>query len=102
MTAHEPRASTHLSDRCGPSYQVVLQGALRPATLAFCAGPLANHRTAGAFRLRTPEDVGIADLVARLQVAGLTILSIRQLSPAEATAIEPAPAAVQAEFIPRG
>jgi hypothetical protein len=70
--------------------------------LAFCAGPLADHRTAGAFRLRMPEGVGIADLVARLQVAGLTILSIRQLTPAEALAIEPVPATLSAEFIPRG
>lgn len=102
MTAREPRQPREPGGRCGQSYQVVLQGALRPATLAFCAGPLADHRTAGAFRLRMPEGVGIADLVARLQVAGLTILSIRQLTPAEALAIEPVPATLSAEFIPRG
>lgn len=80
----------------GPSYEVVLQGALRPATLAFCAGPLADHRTAGAFRLRVHDDQGIADLVERLQGAGMVILSIRQLTPPAV------PAPHQAEFIPRG
>ncbi|HEY9334250.1 MAG TPA: hypothetical protein VIQ79_07515 [Kribbella sp.] len=81
----------------GPSYQVVLQGNVRPATLAFCAGPQAGHRTAGAFRLRVRDDQGIADLVARLEGAGMVILSIRQLTPAEVAAAPRAP-----EFIPRG
>ncbi|MEU8225586.1 hypothetical protein [Kribbella sp. NPDC048915] len=87
----------------GPSYQVVLQGDLRPATLAFCAGPAAEHRTAGAFRLRLRDGQDIADLVERLQVAGLTILSIRQLTPAEAALVEPHPQEfVPPELIPRG
>lgn len=89
-------------ERCHPSYQVVLAGDVRPATLAFCAGPSVDHRTAGVFRLRLREDQGIDDLVARLQVAGLTILSIRQLTPAEVAAPAPAPAPAPPEFIPRG
>ncbi|MGW7680723.1 hypothetical protein ACWGID_08300 [Kribbella sp. NPDC054772] len=70
----------------GPSYQVVVQGDLRPAVLAFCAGPFAEHETFGAIRLRVREGQGIADLVAMLQSAGLMILSIRQLTPADAAA----------------
>ncbi|MFI7061285.1 hypothetical protein ACIBL3_09900 [Kribbella sp. NPDC050124] len=70
-------------ERCRPSYQVVVQGELKPALLAFCAGPLADHQTSGAFRMRVREDQGIADLVAMLQAAGLLILSIRQVTPAE-------------------
>ena len=64
-----------------PSYQVVVQGELRPAVLAFCAGPLAEHKTSGVFRMRVPESQGIADLAAMLQTAGLMILSIRQVTP---------------------
>ncbi|MFF0341820.1 hypothetical protein [Kribbella sp. NPDC004875] len=70
----------------GPSYQVVVQGDLRPAVLAFCAGPFAEHETFGAIRLRVREGQGIADLVAMLQAAGLRILSIRQLTPADVAA----------------
>lgn len=89
MTPHEHRE---------PSYQVVVEGNLRPAALAFCSGLLGGHKTAGAFQLRMRDDQGIADLVARLQVAGLMILSIRRLSPAEVAAGE----AGVPEFIPRG
>lgn len=74
---------TATRERCRPSYQVVVQGELRPAVLAFCAGPRADHKTSGAFRIRVREDQGIADLAAMLQAAGLTILSIRQVTPAE-------------------
>jgi hypothetical protein len=63
-----------------PSYQVVVQGELRSAVLAFCAGPAARCTTSGTFRLRVHDDRGIADLVAMLGAAGLTILSIRQLT----------------------
>lgn len=72
MTAHEHR---------GPSYQVVVQGELKPAVLVFCAGPLAHHKTSGVFRVRIHDDQGIADLVAMLQAAGMVILSIRQVTP---------------------
>jgi len=74
---------TATRERCRPSYQVVVQGELRPAVLAFCAGPRADHQTSGTFRIRIREDQGIADLVAMLQAAGLMILSIRQVNPAE-------------------
>ncbi|NIK59282.1 hypothetical protein [Kribbella shirazensis] len=70
-------------ERGDPSYQVVVQGELRPPILAFCAGPLAHHETSGAFRLRVVGDEGIADLAAMLQAAGLMILSIRQVTPWE-------------------
>ncbi|MEV0288018.1 MULTISPECIES: hypothetical protein [unclassified Kribbella] len=73
-------------ERFRPSYQVVVQGELRPAVLAFCAGPQADHKTSGTFRIRVREDQGIADLAAMLQAAGLTILSIRQVTPAEVRA----------------
>jgi hypothetical protein len=86
---HREHSDRH-GDHGGSSYQVILQGELWPATLAFCAGPAAGHRTAKAFRLRMPDGQGIADLVARLQVAGLMILSIRQLTPAEAALAGPA------------
>jgi hypothetical protein len=64
-----------------PSYQVVVQGELRPAVLAFCAGPLAHHTTSGGCRLRIRDDQGIADLVAMLEAAGVLILSVRQVTP---------------------
>lgn len=67
-------------ERREPSYQVVVEGELRPPVLAFCAGPLAHHQTTGAFRLRISDDQGIADLVAMLEAAGLMILSVRQLT----------------------
>ena len=70
------------NERHDPSYQVVVQGELRPAVLAFCAGPPAHHETSGVFRLRVRDDQGIADLAAMLQAAGLMILSIRQVTPA--------------------
>ena len=70
-------------ERGGASYQVAVQGELRPAVLAFCAGPLVGHETSGVFRLRIRDDQGIADLVAMLQAAGLMILSIRQVAPSE-------------------
>ncbi|MEI8412260.1 MULTISPECIES: hypothetical protein [unclassified Kribbella] len=70
-------------ERGDPSYQVVVQGELRPPLLAFCAGPLAHHKTSGAFRLRVVGDQGIADLAAMLQAADLVILSIRQVTPWE-------------------
>ena len=65
------------------SYQVVVQGELRPAVLAFCAGPLADHKTSGVFRLRVRDDQGIAELAATLQAAGLLVLGIRQVMPSE-------------------
>ncbi|TCC63391.1 hypothetical protein E0H73_13170 [Kribbella pittospori] len=68
----------------GPSYQVAVQGELKPAVLVFCAGPQAHHQTSGVFRLRVHDEQGIADLVAMLETAGLTILSIRQVSPTAA------------------
>ncbi|MGW1339525.1 hypothetical protein ACWCOV_00620 [Kribbella sp. NPDC002412] len=80
---------TATREPCRPSYQVVVQGELRPAVLAFCAGPRADHKTAGAFRVRVHDDQGIADLAAMLQAAGLTILSIRQVTPTDAA--DPAP-----------
>lgn len=64
------------------SYQVVVQGELRPAVLAFCAGPLACHQMSGVFRVRVRDDEGIAGLVAMLQAADLMVLSIRQVAPA--------------------
>jgi hypothetical protein len=72
MAAHECR---------GSSYQVAVQGELKPPVLIFCAGPLAHHKTSGVFRLQVHDEQGIADLVAMLQTAGLMILSIRQLTP---------------------
>lgn len=86
------------SDRGGASYQVAVQGELRPAVLAFCAGPRADHETSGVFRLRVRDDQGIADLAAMLQAAGLVILSIRQVSTSES----PRPRARPPELIPRG
>jgi hypothetical protein len=71
MTTHEYRR---------PSYQVAVQGELKPAVLVFCAGPQAHHQTSGVFRLRVDDEQGIAELVAMLQTAGLTILSIRQVT----------------------
>ncbi|MFG1622642.1 hypothetical protein [Kribbella sp. NPDC049227] len=68
------------SEHCAPSYQVVVLGELKPAVLAFCAGPQAQHATSGAFRLQVRDGQGIADLVAMLQNAGLVILSIRQVT----------------------
>jgi hypothetical protein len=68
----------------GASYQVTVRGELRPAVLAFCAGPQADHETSGVFRLQVHDDQGIADLAAMLQAAGLTILGIRQVTPSEA------------------
>ncbi|MER7251289.1 hypothetical protein [Kribbella sp. NPDC000426] len=65
----------------GSSYQVAVQGELRPPVLVFCAGPLAHHRTSGVFRLQVHGEQGIADLVAMLQTAGMMILSIRQVTP---------------------
>ncbi|TDW77232.1 hypothetical protein [Kribbella pratensis] len=73
MAAHERR---------GPSYQVAVQGELRPPVLVFCAGPRAHHQTSGVFRLQVHDEQGIADLVAMLQTAGMMILSIRQVTPA--------------------
>ena len=66
-----------------PSYQVIVQGELRPPVLAFCAGPRAQYETSGAFRLRVRDDQGIAELAARLQGAGLMILSIRRVTPTD-------------------
>lgn len=71
------------SERHEPSYQVVVQGELKPAVLAFCAGPQACHQMSGVFRVRVGDDQGIAGLVAMLQAAHLTLLSIRQVTPAE-------------------
>ncbi|TCC07797.1 hypothetical protein [Kribbella soli] len=65
-----------------PSYQVVVQGELMPAVLAFCADSPACHQMSGVFRVRVRDDQGIAGLVARLQAGGLMILSIRQVTPA--------------------
>ena len=76
MAAHE----------CGSSYQVAVQGELRPPVLVFCAGPLAHHRTSGVFRMQVHDGQGIADLVAMLQTAGMMILSIRQVTPPRAAA----------------
>ncbi|MFI5694765.1 hypothetical protein ACIA58_23120 [Kribbella sp. NPDC051586] len=77
MAAHECR---------GVSYQVAVQGELRPPVLVFCAGPLAHHRTSGVFRLQVHDEQGIADLVAMLQTAGMMILSIRQVTRPDVTA----------------
>lgn len=71
------------AERHEPSYEVVVQGELRPAVLAFCAGPPACHQMSGVFRVRVRDDQGIAGLVATLQAAGLMILSIRQVTPAD-------------------
>ena len=84
----------------GGSYQVAVQGVLRPAVLAFCAGPLADHETSGVFRLRVPEDQGIADLAAMLQAAGVEILSIRQITPSVAPG--PRTGAPEPALIPPG
>ncbi|MFI6830054.1 hypothetical protein ACIBG5_23365 [Kribbella sp. NPDC050241] len=70
-----------------PSYQVAVQGELKPAVLVFCAGRQAHHQTSGVFRLRVNDEQGIADLVAMLETAGLTILSIRQVSPPAAASV---------------
>lgn len=69
----------------GASYQVTIRGELKPAVLTFCAGPQADHETSGVFRLQVHDDQGIADLVAMLQAAGLTILGIRQVTQSDAT-----------------
>jgi hypothetical protein len=74
------------------SYQVVVQGELKPPVLAFCAGPLAHCETSGAFRLRVSDDLGIADLAAMLQTAGVMILSIRRVAPADDTVSASLPA----------
>jgi hypothetical protein len=37
----------------------------------------------GVFRVRVRDDQGIAGLVAMLQAAGLIVLSIRQVTPAD-------------------
>jgi hypothetical protein len=65
------------------SYQVVVLGELRPAVLAFCAQPPTHNETSGVFQLRVHDGEGIADLAARLQAAGLMILSIRQVRQSE-------------------
>jgi hypothetical protein len=89
MAAHECR---------GPSYQVAVRGVLRPPVLIFCAGPQAHHKTSGVFRLQVHGEQGIAELVEMLQSAGMTILSIRQVTPPAVTsAASPSP-----ELIPRG
>jgi|tagenome__1003787_1003787.scaffolds.fasta_scaffold20941450_3 hypothetical protein len=71
------------SEGNGSSYQVVILGELRPAVLAFCTRPPADHQTSGVFQLRLRDGQGIADLAATLHAAALTILSIRQVTPAE-------------------
>jgi hypothetical protein len=72
-----------IRERRDPSYQVVVEGVLKPAVLAFCAGPQAHHKTSEVFRLQVGADQGIAHLAAMLQAADLMILSIRQVTPAE-------------------
>jgi hypothetical protein len=69
-----------ISESHGSSYQVVVLGELGPAILAFCAHPPAHNETSGVFQLRVRDGEGIADLVARLEAAGLMILSIRQVT----------------------
>ncbi|HET6985969.1 MAG TPA: hypothetical protein VFI00_05105 [Kribbella sp.] len=74
------------SEHNGSSYQVIVRGELRPAVLAFCTRPPTRNETSGVFQLRLPDGEGIADVVATLQEAGLTILSVRQVAPEEAWA----------------
>lgn len=66
------------------SYQVVVLGEFAPTFLAFCAPLPAHNATSGVFRVQAREGQDIADLVAMLQAAGLTILSIRELTGREA------------------
>jgi len=65
------------------SYQVVVRGELGPAVLAFCTRPPTHNETSGVFQLRVRDGQGIADLAATVEAAGLTILSIRQVTEAE-------------------
>jgi hypothetical protein len=62
------------------SYQVVVLGELAPAVLAFCARLPAHNETSGVFQVQARDGQDIEDLVAMLQAAGLTILSIRELT----------------------
>jgi len=71
------------SEGCRSSYQVVVLGELGPAVLAFCVRPPAYDETSGVFQVRLHDGQGIADLVALLQAVGLSILSIREVSPRE-------------------
>ena len=62
------------------SYQVVVLGELAPAFLTFCVPLPAHNATSGVFHVQARDGQDIADLVAMLQAAGLTILSIRELT----------------------
>jgi hypothetical protein len=74
------------------SYQVVVLGELAPAVLAFCARLPAHNETSGVFRVQAGDGQDIEDRVAMMQGAGLTILSIRELTGREART-EPEPVA---------
>ena len=70
------------------SYQVVVLGELGPAFVAFCARtPVYHSETSSVFQLRARDGQGIADLAARVQAAGLMILSIRQVAVREVWAV---------------
>jgi hypothetical protein len=69
------------------SYQVVVQGELAPAVLAFCARLPAHNETSGVFQVQARDGQDIADLVAMLQAAGRTILSIREMTGRETRSV---------------